>query len=99
MTKPTPERETRGVVAEGRSVGVSRVVDTNGGPASEGRAMTDTVVNTTAGDELDLDAAVQPDTAADLDVVQPEARPETEGEAAERKAQEKADVDEALATL
>src|ERR1700710_2153497 len=93
MTKPTPERESRGVVAEAGSVDIS---------ASKGRAMTDTVVNATAGDELDLDAEAQSDAqeieAPELDVP-PVPRAETEAEAAERKAREKADVDEALAEL
>jgi RNA polymerase sigma factor for flagellar operon FliA len=87
MTKPTPERERSGVVAEDPSVDLPRVVATTvaGGPASKGQAMTDTVVGTAAAD-------------GSVDEIEADSAP-TELTDAERKARDKADIDEALAVL
>ncbi len=95
MTKPTPERERSGVRAVPSDVSVDqpRVVATDvaGGPASRGQAMTDTVADATT---VDGDGDGEP-TAEEpvLDAATLAAQ------AAEKKAQDKADIDEALGKL
>jgi RNA polymerase sigma factor for flagellar operon FliA len=94
MTKPTPERELSGLrsLAAETSVDQPRVVATDvaGGPVSRGRAMTDTVAN-----EATVDVDEEPGLGAEpiLDAAALTAQ------AAEKKAQDKADVDEALGKL
>ena len=86
MTKPTPERERAGVLASVPEVdaGLPRVVATGAGARGKGGAMSDTAV------ESDANLTAEPEVPdqATLDA-----------EAAERKALDKADVDQAIAAL